>query len=96
MAFLIDKVCNISVDETELDRFMTTGRHIVRSLCCAACQYVCGWTYVKAYELEQKYKEGKFVIELAYMRARDNSKISLPEEYHISPRNLSRLKYFHQ
>ncbi len=75
---------------------MTTGRHIIQSLRCAACKYICGWTYVKAYELDQKYKEGKFVIEVAYMRLQDNSKITLPKEYQISPRNLSRLNYFHQ
>lgn len=74
---------------------MTTGRHIVQSIRCASCKYVCGWTYVKAYEVDQKYKEGKFVIELSYLRVRDNSKISLPAEYQISPRVLSRLKYFH-
>ncbi len=93
---MLEKVCNIAVDESDLDRFMTTGRHIVRSLRCAACKYVCGWTYVKAYELDQKYKEDKFVIELAYMRILDNSKISIPVEYQISPRNLTRLNYFHQ
>ena len=26
-----------------------------------------GWTYVKAYEEDQKYKEGKFIIEKHYM-----------------------------
>ena len=86
----------MSIDENDQDRFMTTGRHIVRGLRCAECKYSCGWTYIKAYEVDQKYKEGKFVIELAYMKPRDNSKITLPAEYKISPRNLTRLNYFHQ
>lgn len=74
---------------------MTTGRHIVRSIRCAVCKYLCGWTYVKSFELDQKYKEGKFVIELAYMRQRDNSNIAIPDEYKISPRQMTRLDYFH-
>jgi len=31
------------------------------------CKTVLGWKYEQAYESSQKYKEGKFIIELAHM-----------------------------
>lgn len=42
---------------------MTTGRHIVRDVSCRICKQVVGWSFVKAYESSEKYKEGKTVIE---------------------------------
>lgn len=42
---------------------MTTGRHIVRDVLCNQCQDVVGWKYDKAYEDDQKFKEGKFILE---------------------------------
>lgn len=30
---------------------------------CKRCQTLIGWTYARAYEPSQKYKEGKFIIE---------------------------------
>ena len=40
-----------------------TGLHTVCDIHCKRCKRVVGWTYSKAYEQSQKYKEGKFVIE---------------------------------
>ena len=42
---------------------MTTGRHIVRDIKCRQCQQNVGWTYDKAFEQSEKYKEGKFILE---------------------------------
>jgi len=42
---------------------MTTGRHIVRDISCRSCGDAVGWKYDKAYEADQKYKEGKFILE---------------------------------
>lgn len=42
---------------------MTTGRHIVRDIACKICSETVGWTYDKAYETSEKYKEGKFILE---------------------------------
>ena len=46
---------------------MTTGVHVVSDVYCNQCSALIGWTYVKAYEEDQKYKEGKFIIEKHYM-----------------------------
>lgn len=61
-AFLFDKVVNVIPGETE-ERSMTTGRHIVRDIKCRQCQQNVGWTYDKAFEESEKYKEGKFILE---------------------------------
>ncbi|KAF8877375.1 Yippee/Mis18, partial [Infundibulicybe gibba] len=60
-AFLFDVV---QVPEGELsDLLMTTGRHIMRDIYCCGCGTKMGWKYDKAYELTQKYKEGKYLLE---------------------------------
>ena len=40
-----------------------TGMHSVSDIFCRRCKTMVGWTYAKAYESSQKYKEGKFIIE---------------------------------
>jgi len=40
-----------------------TGLHSVNDIFCIRCKKLIGWTYSKAYEQSQKYKEGKFIIE---------------------------------
>ncbi|PHH50665.1 Protein yippee-like CG15309 [Ceratocystis fimbriata CBS 114723] len=62
-AYLFDTVVNIECGDPN-DREMTTGRHIVRDIMCRQCKVVVGWTYDKAYEPREQYKEGKFILEL--------------------------------
>ena len=40
-----------------------TGLHTVCDIFCKRCKGMVGWTYLRAYESSQKYKEGKFIIE---------------------------------
>jgi hypothetical protein len=42
---------------------MTTGHHLVRSVWCRQCKQEIGWLYVKAPNLPQEYKVGKYLIE---------------------------------
>ena len=51
----------------ESEKTMMTGKHVVSDVYCVQCCMLIGWTYVKAHEKDQKYKEGKFIIEKAYM-----------------------------
>ncbi|KAH9827459.1 yippee-like protein [Teratosphaeria destructans] len=61
-AYLFNSVVNtLSGEATE--RNMTTGRHVVRDICCRQCKEVVGWKYDRAYESTEKYKEGKFILE---------------------------------
>ena len=43
------------------------GLHAVADIYCDCCKTTLGWKYEQAYESSQKYKEGKFIIELAHM-----------------------------
>ncbi|KAL4360258.1 hypothetical protein AHAS_Ahas08G0159400 [Arachis hypogaea] len=61
-AFLFSHAMNISLGPKE-DRQLITGLHTVADVYCSDCGEELGWTYIKAYEESQKYKEGKYVLE---------------------------------
>ncbi|OBZ91739.1 Protein yippee-like 4 [Choanephora cucurbitarum] len=62
-AYLFDKVVNIKVSNRTEERMMTTGKHCISFISCQGCDERIGWKYIKAYEDDQKYKEGKFILE---------------------------------
>ena len=37
-------------------------------LYCTQCSVVIGWHYLEAHEQDQKYKEGKYIIEKSYLK----------------------------
>lgn len=47
------------------DRVMLTGRHIVRDVSCKNCDTKLGWIYEFAMEENQRYKEGRVILERA-------------------------------
>eukprot|EP00562_Extubocellulus_spinifer_P001056 CAMPEP_0178489764 /NCGR_PEP_ID=MMETSP0696-20121128/10546_1 /TAXON_ID=265572 /ORGANISM="Extubocellulus spinifer, Strain CCMP396" /LENGTH=400 /DNA_ID=CAMNT_0020117579 /DNA_START=694 /DNA_END=1897 /DNA_ORIENTATION=+ len=61
-AYLFDQCVNVTIGEAE-DRLLITGLHSVCDIFCKRCKSMVGWTYARAYEASQKYKEGKFIIE---------------------------------
>jgi Yippee zinc-binding/DNA-binding /Mis18, centromere assembly len=61
-AYLFDQCVNVDLGPAE-DRLLITGMHSVSDIFCKRCKSLVGWTYNKAYENSQKYKEGKFIIE---------------------------------
>ncbi|KXT03841.1 hypothetical protein AC578_8909 [Pseudocercospora eumusae] len=61
-AYLFNSVVNVQQGEAG-ERNMTTGRHVVRDVCCRQCKEVVGWKYDRAYESTEKYKEGKYILE---------------------------------
>jgi hypothetical protein len=61
-AYLFHNVVNVEAGDAS-ERNMTTGRHIVRDITCRQCRETVGWKYDKAYEIPEKYKEGKFILE---------------------------------
>ena len=46
---------------------MLTGLHAVADIFCQSCKTTLGWKYEQAFESSQKYKEGKFIIELIHL-----------------------------
>ncbi|KAM2734488.1 hypothetical protein EV2_037787 [Malus domestica] len=61
-AYLFSNVVNITLGPEE-DRLMYSGLHTVDDIFCCCCGQILGWKYVIAHEKNQKYKEGKFVLE---------------------------------
>jgi len=50
---------------------MLTGRHIVRDVTCKKCDTKLGWVYEFATEENQRYKEGRVILERALVRELD-------------------------
>ncbi|VDD83287.1 unnamed protein product [Mesocestoides corti] len=44
-----------------------SGLHFVSDIYCECCDTYLGWKYEQAFEPSQKYKEGKYIIELAHL-----------------------------
>uniref|UniRef100_A0A1D1ZJN4 Protein yippee-like n=1 Tax=Anthurium amnicola TaxID=1678845 RepID=A0A1D1ZJN4_9ARAE len=61
-AYLFKRVVNICLGPSE-ERRLLTGLHAVNDIYCSCCQQILGWRYEKAYEENQKYKEGKYILE---------------------------------
>lgn len=61
-AYLFDHCVNVRIGPAE-DRLLITGLHSVNDIFCKRCKNMVGWTYSRAYESSQKYKEGKFIVE---------------------------------
>ncbi|KAG5263219.1 hypothetical protein AALO_G00283900 [Alosa alosa] len=65
-AYLFNSVVNVGCGPPE-ERLLLTGLHAVADIYCENCHTTLGWKYEQAFELSQKYKEGKFIIELSHM-----------------------------
>ncbi|EJU04745.1 yippee-domain-containing protein [Dacryopinax primogenitus] len=56
VAFLFHTAINVKQGKKE-ERMLLTGMHTVADITCMGCGTSVGWTYLKAYETSQKYKE---------------------------------------
>ncbi|RSH78952.1 uncharacterized protein EHS24_001875 [Apiotrichum porosum] len=63
-AYLMNSTINTNLGKRE-DRKLMTGKHTVADLHCAACNAELGWMYIKAPNGEQRYKEGRYILEEA-------------------------------
>ncbi|WRT69723.1 uncharacterized protein IL334_006713 [Kwoniella shivajii] len=72
-ALLVQQVVNTYAGDAE-DREMRTGRHTVRDVYCRVCHSTLGWKYDFAFELDQKYKEGKYILEREMITEKPESK----------------------
>eukprot|EP00543_Licmophora_paradoxa_P008716 CAMPEP_0202451224 /NCGR_PEP_ID=MMETSP1360-20130828/9694_1 /ASSEMBLY_ACC=CAM_ASM_000848 /TAXON_ID=515479 /ORGANISM="Licmophora paradoxa, Strain CCMP2313" /LENGTH=320 /DNA_ID=CAMNT_0049069735 /DNA_START=1019 /DNA_END=1981 /DNA_ORIENTATION=+ len=76
-AYLFDQCVNVACGPAE-DRLLITGLHSVCDIFCKRCKRMVGWTYARAYETSQKYKEGKFIIEKINLHMEES------DTYHVS------------
>uniref|UniRef100_A0A2P2K2H4 Protein yippee-like n=1 Tax=Rhizophora mucronata TaxID=61149 RepID=A0A2P2K2H4_RHIMU len=63
---------NVSVGVME-ERMMSTGLHTVADIFCVGCGSIVGWKYETAPNENQKYKEGKSVLERCKVCGSDGS-----------------------
>eukprot|EP01114_Cavostelium_apophysatum_P002143 TRINITY_DN1186_c0_g1_i1.p1 TRINITY_DN1186_c0_g1~~TRINITY_DN1186_c0_g1_i1.p1 ORF type:complete len:256 (+),score=46.48 TRINITY_DN1186_c0_g1_i1:151-918(+) len=61
-AYLFESIVNCSEGDI-VDKELMTGKHQVTDVTCNNCGAYVGWTYLKAFNEENKYKEGKSVLE---------------------------------
>lgn len=47
-----------------VNRDLLTGAHVVADVSCSICSTILGWKYVDAKEEAQKYKIGKYILEM--------------------------------
>ncbi|KAI5479734.1 Yippee-like protein [Pseudohyphozyma bogoriensis] len=64
-AYLFSDVKNVWEKEVADDRQMRSGRFLVADIGCSMCLEKLGWTYVKSFSKDQKYKVGMFILERA-------------------------------
>jgi hypothetical protein len=79
-AFLFDQCINMTIGNAE-DRLLMTGLHSVADISCKRCKTVIGWTYLKAYERSQKYKEGKYIIEKIHLFMEPSPSYDVPTSF---------------
>jgi hypothetical protein len=72
-AYLVNKLINYEFYDRELEEKMITGTYLVQKVRCHQCKNKLGWYYKKSFDHREKYKEGKFVIELAYLKFINNN-----------------------
>lgn len=65
-AYLFNSVVNVCLGPKE-DRLLLTGLHTVNDIYCKCCHQIMGWRYEKAYDDQEKYKEGKYIMEKTRM-----------------------------
>lgn len=89
-AYLFNSVINISCGPP-VQRQLNTGSHAVADIFCSNCEKTLGWKYEKAYVETQKYKEGKYIIEMAHV-VRENRHLELDRGDIFLGRQLSKSK----
>jgi len=67
-AILFEKASNVILGKT-LKREMLTGEHIIRPVFCKKCRTDLGWKYEYTKNDDQRYKEGKFVLEVECLKS---------------------------
>lgn len=63
-AHLIKRVYNVDLCKEIFLEKMTTGQYLIQNYSCSQCSKVLGWRYLKADDVDQHFKQGKYILEL--------------------------------
>lgn len=66
-AYFVKDLINFEPSLTVIESQMRTGTYLINKVRCHQCKITIGWHYKKSYMAEEQYKEGKFVIERAFL-----------------------------
>lgn len=72
-AYLVDRIINYVLDGDVEETQMKTGVYLIKKVKCHQCLTTIGWTYKKSFKYSESYKEGKFVIEKAFLKIINNN-----------------------
>ncbi|KAG4172723.1 hypothetical protein ERO13_A11G015500v2 [Gossypium hirsutum] len=61
-AYMFQHAMNIVLGP-KYDKQLITGRFSIADVFCSKCGEELGWKYVQSYDLKNRYKEGKFILE---------------------------------
>lgn len=67
-AYLVDKLINVQPDGPDQEKTFRTGVYVVNDIRCSQCRTRLGWYYKKLAAYAEAYKEGKYVVERAFIR----------------------------
>ncbi|RXW24965.1 hypothetical protein EST38_g849 [Candolleomyces aberdarensis] len=68
MSFYLYPRYNVKVGKPSV-QLMTTGAHTLSEIQCGSCFTYVGWKIVRAHEEPERWKEGKFLLELEHLDA---------------------------
>ncbi|XP_037937483.1 protein yippee [Teleopsis dalmanni] len=80
-AYLFKRVVNLTFSNVQ-ERVMLTGRHMVRDVMCKNCNNKLGWMYEFATEDNQKYKEGRVILEYALISEAEGLATEVIQPHH--------------
>ena len=66
-ALLIKGTVN-TVEHGQYTQQLMTGLHVISDLKCLNCSKTIGWKYVECFESNQKYKQGKYLLEKEHVQ----------------------------
>lgn len=90
-AYLVDRLINVTPDGEDRKTPMRTGVYLINKIRCVQCASTLGWVYKKLFSYSELYKEGKYVIERAYIHEIPNvsTEALVLQARHLLRRRLS-------
>ncbi|KAE8699828.1 Protein yippee-like [Hibiscus syriacus] len=61
-AYMFQHAMNVVLGP-KYDKQLMTGRFSIADIFCSKCGEELGWKYVEAYDIKNRFKEGKFILE---------------------------------
>lgn len=92
-AYLVDRLINVTPDGEDRKTPMRTGVYLINKIRCVQCATTLGWIYKKLFSYSELYKEGKYVIERAFIHEIPNlsTEALVLQARHLRRRRLSNM-----